>query len=336
MSTNSSVLAKERKEEKKIQNDLIKKAKNKERMSLFIPFFGIVFVTLFFAIVTKGNSLSMNNITNIMNQSFSIIIVSVGAVFVYSHGGMDMSPGAVQGLTSVIVASLILDNIISGFLILPVSILIGAVCGFFTGAIHVAIGVPAFVVSLCVKYIATGITRTATSKSDIYIPYNNFSYWNKVSIKVFVLVVVIVIGYLAFEYTRVGKYLKAIGGNFNTARQCGVKVKKYTVIAYAILGATTGLVSLFGLTRTGVVSSSTGQGFELDILTAIVLGGFPLNGGAKSRLSFAVIGAITVAILTNGLILWGVGPEIIGGIKGVLFLVIVYLSYERKKGEVVN
>lgn len=336
MDTKSSVLAKERIEEQEIQTELIKKAKRKEKLSLFIPFFGIVFVTLFFAIVTGGNSLSMNNITNIMNQSFSIIIVSVGAVFVYSHGGMDMSPGAVQGLTSVVVASLILSTSIPGFLILPVSILIGAICGFFTGAIHVGIGVPAFVVSLCVKYIATGITRTATSKSDIYIPYSEFSYWNKTSIKIIVLLSVIVIGYLVFEYTRVGKYLKAIGGNYNTASQCGIKVKKYTVLAYSILGATTGLVSLFSLTRTGVVSSSTGQGFELDILTAIVLGGFPLNGGAKSRLSFAVIGAITVAVLTNGLILWGVGPEIIGGIKGILFLVIVYLSYERKKGEVIN
>lgn len=332
----NGVLAKEREEEVMIQEQLIAKTRKKEKLSMIIPFFGIIFITGFFAIVTKGNTLTPSNLNNIMNQSFSIIIVAVGAVFVYSHGGMDMSVGAVQGLSSVVVASLILQGAIPGWMVLPVSVLVGTVTGFTTGAIHVTIGVPAFVVSLCMRYIATGITRTATSAKDLYIPYSDFSFWNKGLIKLMVLLLVIGIGYITFKYTRVGKYLKAIGGNKITAGQSGINVKKYTVLAYMILGSTVGLVSFFSLTRTGVVSSSTGQGFELDILTAIVLGGFPLSGGAKSKISSAILGAITVAILTNGLILWGADPNIINGIKGVLFLIIVYLSYERRKGEVVS
>lgn len=332
----NAVLAKEREEEKQIQEQLIAKAKRNEKISMIIPFLGIIFIVIFFAIVTKGNTLTSSNLTNIMNQSFNIIIVAVGAVFVYAHGGMDMSVGAVQGLASVIVASLILRGAIPDWMVLPLSILVGIVSGFLTGAIHVAIGVPAFVVSLCMKYIATGITRTATSAKDLYIPYNNFSYWNNWLLKLVVLLLVIIISYIVFEYTRVGKYLKAIGGNKTTAYQSGINVKKYTVLAYMILGATVGLVAFFGLTRTGVVSSSTGQGFELDILTAIVLGGFPLAGGAKSKIRSAILGSITVAVLTNGLTLWGVDPDIIGGIKGVLFLIIIYLSYERKKGELVS
>ena len=330
------VLAKEREDEKLIQEQLIAKARRNEKISMVVPFLGIVFILIFFAIVTKGNTLTPSNLNNIMNQSFSIIIVAVGAVFVYSHGGMDMSVGAVQGLASVVVASLILQGAIPGWMVLPASILVGTVVGFFTGAIHVAIGVPAFVVSLCMRYIATGITRTATSAKDIYIPYNEFSFWNNGLLKLCVLLLVIAISFIVFEYTRVGKYLKAMGGNRITAYQSGIKVKKYTVLAYMILGATVGLVAFFGLTRTGAVSSSTGQGFELDILTAIVLGGFPLSGGAKSRISSAILGSITVAVLTNGLIIWGMDPSIIGGIKGVLFLIIVYISYERKKGEVVS
>lgn len=332
----SGVLAKEREEEKRKQEELISKARRNEKISMVIPFLGIVFIVIFFAIVTKGNTLTASNLNNIMNQSFNIIIVAVGAVFVYSHGGMDMSVGAVQGLASVVVASLILKGAIPEWMVLPISILVGLAAGFMTGAIHVTIGVPAFVVSLCMRYIATGITRTATSAKDLYIPYNNFSFWNNGFLKLMVLLLVIVISYIAFEYTRIGKYLKAIGGNKTTAFQSGINVKKYIVLAYMILGSTVGLVAFFGLTRTGVVSSSTGQGFELDILTAIVLGGFPLSGGAKSKIRSAILGAITVAVLTNGLVLWGVDPNIIGGIKGVLFLIIVYISYERKKGEIVS
>lgn len=332
----TGILAKEREEEKILQAELIAKAKRNEKLSFIIPFLGIIFITSFFAIITKGNTLTANNLNNIMNQSFNLIIVCVGAVFVYSHGGMDMSPGAVQGLTAVIVAQIILNNTLPVWMILPISILIGALCGLVTGAVHVTIGVPAFIVSLCVKYIASGITRTTTSKDDIYIPYNDFSFWNHGVLKVIVLLLVIIVAYTVFEYTRVGKYLKAIGGNKKTALQSGVNVKKYIIIAYMILGGSVGLIALFGLTRTGVANSSTGMGFELDVLTAIVLGGFPLSGGAKSKIRSAVLGAVTVAILTNGLVIWGVDPDVIGGIKGVLFLIIVFLSYERKKGEIIT
>lgn len=328
------VLAKEREEEKRKQEELIQQMKRKNIISGIIPFLGVVFIFLFFAIVTRGKTISSSNLTNLVNQSYTLIIVAVGATFVYSYGGMDMSCGAVQGLVSIVIASLALQSTLPTWLMLPIAIIVGTLVSSINGIISVITRVPVFVVSLCINFICTGIVATAVSKADIYMPYAKYSSWNNNILKTVILGLVIALGYYVFEYTKVGKGLKAIGGNRNTAEQSGIKAKFYIIIAHMIIGASIGLISFFTLTRTGTVSAQTGAGLMLDVLTAIVLGGFPLNGGSKSKIRSAVLGAVIVATLSNGLTIWGVDPNYVGGIQGILFLIIVYLSYERRKGEI--
>ncbi|MHB8127854.1 MAG: ABC transporter permease [Mobilitalea sp.] len=328
------VLAKEREEERIAQQEIIKKMKRKNMVSAIIPFLGVVFIFIFFAIVTDGKTVSSSNITNLVNQSYTLIIVAVGATFVYAYGGMDMSCGAVQGLVSVIIAYLALQGTLPAWMMLPIAIIIGMMISSINGILSVVTNVPVFVVSLCINFVCTGAVATIVSKADIYMPYAEYSSWNNNVLKTVILILVIAVGYYVFEYTKIGKNLKAIGGNKNTAEQSGIKSKVYIIVAYMIIGASIGLISFFTLTRTGTVSAQTGAGLMLDVLTAIVLGGFPLAGGAKSKIRSAVLGAIIVAMLSNGLTIWGVDPNYVGGIQGILFLVIVYLSYERRKGEI--
>lgn len=330
------ILAKERKDEIIAYHKILKKIKRRNRMSAVIPFLGLIFIFIFFAIVTDGKTISRSNITNLVNQSYTLIIVSVGATFVYAYGGMDMSCGAVQGVVSVIIASLALNNILPAFIMLPIAIIMGMLISSINGIVSVVTRVPVFVVSLCINFVCTGIIATVVSKADLYLPYEEYSSWNNNVLKTIVLILVIAVGYYVFEYTKIGKSLKAIGGNRNTAEQCGIHSKLYIIAAYMIIGASIGLISFFTLTRTGTVTAQTGAGLMLDVLTAIVLGGFPLTGGAKSKIRSAVLGAIIVAMLSNGLTIWGVDPNYVGGVQGILFLVIVYLSYERRKGEIFN
>ncbi len=330
------VLAKERVEEKALQEKLIADAKRKKVLSMIIPYAGLAFLIVFFIMVTAGNFISLSNLENLINQSYTLIIVAVGAAFVYAWGGMDMSIGAIQAFTSVIIAVVALQHVLPIWMILPISIIVAAAVDSLNAIISLATHVPVFVVSLCINYICTGIVAASVSQSDIYISYQEYSAFNNTAVKAIVLLAVIAVGYYMFEYTRLGKGLKAVGGNINTAKQSGINAAKYIVIAYAILGAAVGVISFFALTRTGIVSASTGNTLMLDVLTAIVLGGFPMAGGSKAKISSAIVGAVTVSVLTNGLTLWGVDPNYISGIKGILFLIIVYLSYERKKGEIFN
>ena len=121
-----------------------------------------------------------------------------------------------------------------------------------------------------------------------------------------------------------------------TAAQAGIRVKKQIFLAYAILGACVGITAVFSMFRTGTIGAQAGSGIEFSMMLAIVLGGFPMSGGEKSRLVSAIVGAVTATMLTNGLALWGIDPNLIGGIKGVIFVVIIALTYDRSAGKLVS
>lgn len=312
---------------------MIQQEKRSQTLSNIVPFLGLGFLVVFFAVVTKGAFIEFNNLSNLIDQSYTLIIVAVGAAFVYAYGGMDLSIGAIQGFTSVILATVALQHVLPMWMILPISIVVAMVVDSLNAIISLVSKVPVFVVSLCLNYICSGIVTASVAQHDIYISYNEYAAYNSIPIKVMVLLLVIVGGYYLFEYTRLGKGLKAIGGNIETAKQSGINVNLYIIASYAILGGVVGLISFFSLTKTGIVTASTGGTLMLDILVAVVLGGFPLTGGSKAKIRSAIIGAVTVSVLSNGLSLWGLAPNYIDGVKGVLFLIIVYLSYERKKGE---
>jgi ribose transport system permease protein len=327
--------AKEREEEISEQERLTKVAKRKEQISSVTPFLGLALIVIFFTIVTKGVLISTNNLNNLVAQCFNLVIIAVGASFIFAHGGMDMAIGSIVGVSSLVGALCLTNPTIPIWAAFLAAILVGMFCEFLTSIINVSANVPVFVVSLCMKYICTGVITTAVSKSDVFIDYNKFQYLNNGMLKAFVLVCIIAIGYFIFEYTSLGKDLKAIGGNQVMAYQSGVKTKKNIVYAFLITGALIGIVAMFSLARVGSVGAQTGAGLEFDAMTAIVLGNFPMLGGSASKIRSAIVGAIIVSVLTNGLTLWGVDPSLIYGIKGILFLTIVYVSYDRRKGDIV-
>ena len=146
----------------------------------------------------------------------------------------------------------------------------------------------------------------------------------------------ILAGYYLFEMTPFGKQDKAIGGNENTARQAGVSVKKIKLISYILIGFCTGMAAVFQMFRNGEVTAQSGTGLEFNLMLAVILGGMPMRGGEKCRFISAIIGAITVAVLENGLVLWGLDLSFVNGIKGLLFVIIVGLSYDKSLGKLVS
>lgn len=318
-----------------IQADLEKKAAQKQRINTIIPYLGLVFIVLFFIIVTEGKFISADNIGNLINQGFVLVLIAIGSSFVYAHGGMDFSIGAVSGVAQLVCGLLILADVP-----LPICILaciavcvVGSCC---TASISLFLGVPVFIGSMCVRTSFTGILKTVVSTSDISILFSDYAFMNNTVVKAVIMIVVILIGYYLFNYTVIGKYNKALGGNVVTARQAGVNDRKYIFIAYMIMGICVGIASVFAFFRTGKVTSYSGNGYEFNIMMAIVLGGFPMTGGDRSKISSAIIGALTVTCLSNGLQLWGLDALLVSGVKGVLFVIIVALSYDRSAGKLVS
>ena len=333
MADNSAIRHSEKNEA--IQAELEKKAARKDALGRIVPYFGLIFIILFFTIVTGGTFIGTDNLGNLVNQGFVLCMIAIGSSFVYAHGGMDFSIGAVAGVAQLVCGLMILKGMPIWICIL-LTILVCIAGAFCTAGITLLMGVPVFIGSMCVRTSFQGILKTFCQSSDIAIDFEKYNYINNVGIKAVILVIAILLGYYLFNYTVIGKYNKALGGNPRTAEQAGVGRKKWIYIAFILMGICVGIASVFAFFRTGKVNAYSGNGYEFNIMMAIALGGFPMAGGEKSKISSAIVGALTVTCLTNGLGLWGLDATLISGVKGALFVLIVALSYDRSAGKLVN
>lgn len=318
-----------------IQHELNRKAMRKERVTQLLPFVGIIVLTLFFSIITKRQFIKMENLQLLLNQCFTMVIVMVGAVFLYSLGKLDMAIGAVLGLASLVI-TVLFNRGVPLILCLLVGIIVSILFMNITAAAKNYLKIDPFIASLCVSNVCTGIVVAITKKGKITFPYSKAPWLNAPSIKIIVLLVLVLLGYALYNYTAYGKSLKAIGGSPKVARISGIKVELMTHLAYATIGIVIGVGALFTVARSGAVDSAIASNMNLNIMIAIVLGGFPLSGGANAKFSAPIIGALMITILTNGLAMIGQANALGYAIKGVLFIIVVAMTYEKSNGKLVN
>ncbi len=298
-------------------------------LNKIIPFLGLAVMIFVFQVFGHGKLLTEGNLKSILNQSVYVAIMAFGAIFVYSHGGMDLSYGSVIGFS-------VLCAILTGRAgaPLPVIILVNIVSALawfvLNGLVSVYLKVSPFIVSLCIMYMCRGILNTVCAKEKYSVPVYIYNYDNW-TVKIVILIVTFIVCYLLFEKTWIGKANKAIGGNPLAAQQAGVNVEKTRMIAYIISGITVGIGGFILMCRAGSVATSTGQGLEMNVITALVLGGVPLSGGSRAKMIGALVGSISVILLRNGLIILGVNERVIEGIQGIVLLVIVFLTYVKNK-----
>lgn len=294
-----------------------------------LPLAGLLFVFIFFLIATKGGLLSPSNIKNISDQVFKTLIVSVGAVFIYAHGGFDMSLGAISGVSQMIMSLIIMktNSSLPPLVIMLIGVGICVLLCVTNAVLHVGLKVPIFVATMCMNFACTGLLVSVVQSRDVTIPYTTLAAFNTSAVRVATLIAVVVVYWCLFEKTKIGKSLKAIGGSRVVATQSGINVNKMIITAFALAGICVGIVSFLSLSRANKILGSTGGNIQMDAMIAIVLGGMPLAGGASSKLRAAVIGALTITLLTNGMTIMGLDYSYVNVTKGLLFVIIVTLSY---------
>ena len=298
-----------------------------------LPLVCMIFLFLCFTVITGGRFLSGNNMEVLLNQAFGVLVASIGATFVYAHGGMDLSIAGLSGFCMCMIAYCL--NYVNWFWALLAALAVGVVSGILTSGISIAMNIPAFIVSICMGNIWRGIVLTITSSSWMEVPASFLKFDNWI-IKIITMIVLIITGFYIFDFTRIGKDMKAIGGSAEVARLSGVRVTLEMLLAYVIMGIFTTITAFFTLARVGVASSTAGSGLDMDVLIALLLGGLPLTGGAGSRMIGAVVGAFSLAILGNGLILCGVDPKVVDGIKGAVLLIVVFATMKKKEGQIIT
>ena len=155
-------------------------------------------------------------------------------------------------------------------------------------------------------------------------------------LKIGITVAVLVVAWFLFRFTRIGNDVKAVGSGETAARFSGVHTDRVKFLAFVCAGALTGLAAFVNVIKVGSITATAGNQLETQILISLVLGGLPITGGAKVRFSNIVVGTLMYAVLNSGLSILGYDPQTQQLIKGVIFLIFVALTIDRKALKVIK
>ncbi len=310
-----------------------RKAGIRRLLSNSITLLGLIFLVVFFGIVTKGNLLSAKNLSLIFKQGYALLLVTLAGVFVMSTGNLDFSLGATVGFSCV--CATLTATYISPALSIPVAVLVGLAVGLINGISITKFKLPSFIACLCMLFILTAATQSLITGSSIMMPVSMIK-WETNLLKGIVAVIYLAVMIVMFNYTKVGKQLKSLGVSIEAARQSGVNIDRMMILAYVISGVAAGIAGFFMMLRTGGAATTTGQTMTTDVIVAIVFGGMSISGGASSKISAAILGTLIVTILNNGMVLAGYGGDAQQLVKGILFLAIIAVSMKRDSNVIVK
>ncbi|MBS5737239.1 MAG: ABC transporter permease [Clostridiales bacterium] len=302
-----------------------------EKLRKIIPIAGLLILFIIFSATTGGLFLRWNNLQNLILQSAITMVAAVGTAFVMAHNNLDFSLGGACALSCVLSYLIVGNNLVLFFIL---CIVFGVICGLFSAVLHVKGEVPAFIAGMCLMFAGRGLAQSVAASNTMML--TQAAQLNNMWFFIVVLVVVVVIGYILFNYTKIGKYQKLIGTNPKAAQLSGISVGKYKTIAFIISGVTIGLASCLTVIRSPSIVGSTGTNLETNVLLALSLGGMSMTGGSASRMRSAVIGTLIFFILNNGLTLWGLDPNYVDIVKAIFFLFTVTISIDRSQYEVIT
>lgn len=300
-----------------------------------ISFSAFILMFAFFFVVLGPRFVQPGNIQTILEQSVGLLIVAVGVTFVILIGCIDLSVGSVVALVGVIAAT-VLKSTGSTLSAVLAGLAVGVACGLANGVIHSYFAVPSFIVTLGMLSIARAITILFSGGSVVMIPFE--SVFKQFGLTPWMLVIGAVLalaGWVLQRFTIFGRYTLMIGGDETVARLSGINVRRLKTMVFTVCGLFTALGGIVIAARIGSGSPSTGQGYELDVISAVVLGGTSLRGGIGG-VRGTILGALTLSMLNNGLVLMGVASDVQLLVKGLVLILAVYVSLERAKDEVIK
>jgi ribose/xylose/arabinose/galactoside ABC-type transport system permease subunit len=297
-----------------------------------------VIVVGVFAIGTRGKYLSWPNIEVILRLAGIPAILAVGLHQTIVLGGIDLSVEGVAALCIVFVGILLKNPVNSndiGFLIVPIVVAVGAGAGIVTGLVHTKLRIPSFIGSLGMNWILYGLAVYINKASQV--PLLDARIQGVVNgvtlgipnIALFALTLAIVVQGVQ-DHTRFGRYLYAIGGDELLAQQAGVKVDRIKIMTFALAGMFYGLAALFLSTRLGSAHPKTGSNILFPAVTAVAVGGVALTGGIGGAKN-AALGALIVTALNDGLVLMQVNPYVQQAVNGIVLIVAVAMTIDRRK-----
>jgi len=303
----------------------------------FLPFASLVALCVLIAAL-EPKFLSTGNLAGVARQTAVITIIAMGMTVVMVSGGIDLSVGSMMALAGVAGAFALTSGapVLAG---IAAALAAGAACGLANGVAIAALRIPPFIATLGAMGVYRGVALLATDgKAVVGLP-SGFGYlaegnlFGVVPVPLLLVVLVALATHFLLSSTRPGRYCYAIGSNVEAARYAGVRVSRYQIMFYVILGALAGLAGAIESARLVTGQPTAGEGYELRVIAAVVIGGGSLSGGQGSVVG-TIIGALIMGVLSNGANLLGISSftqQIVIG--AVIVLAVTFDEFQRRRLE---
>lgn len=305
--------------------------------------FGSLIVLLIFFSLASENFFQFGNLVSIMLSTAVIGVLGVGVTFVIITGGIDLSVGTVMTFSSVIAGVFIsiwempiLVGVLAG-------LLAGALCGFLNGVVIAKMKIPAFIATLGMMMVTKGLSLVISDTKPIY--FSDYEAFSKISLGSFTKYIIpgaeipnavvvffglALVASFILSKTILGRYNFSIGSNEEATRLSGINVDAWKIAIHSLCGLFCGVAGILMASRLNSAQPALGQGYELEAIAAVVIGGTSLNGGEGSILG-TVIGALLMSVLTNGLRILSVKQEWQTVVIGFVVIGAVFADIIRRK-----
>ena len=306
---------------------------NFKNYGIFVVFIVLVIILM---ILSPNAFAKPRNLINVVKQASINGVLACGMMFVIIAGGIDLSAGSVVALSGVVAAYLAQMQGIP--IILPIlgALGTGALIGLINGFGAAYAELPPFIITLATMSIVRGAALILSGGSPVFGLQEQFegiagiSIANVIPILVLYFLLIAVFSGFILNKTVFGRHVYAIGGNSITAKVSGINVKSMLLRVYVICGVFSGIAGLLIASRTMQGSPTVGVGYEMDAIAAVVIGGVSMSGGSGKWYG-TIIGALLLALISNGLDILGVSSNFQQIIKGIIIAVAVYLDLRGKK-----
>lgn len=304
-----------------------------EFVAHYIAYLALVLVVLVFGVLAPDRFLTLANLGTVLQNGAVLCLVAIGLTFVIIGGSIDLSVGSAMALAGVCAAYFTPQLGVWAF---PIAMLVGGAIGAVNGALFVWGRIPSFVVTLGMLSMARGVTVMLTQGTPVSIsltsPYNALG---NPPVPFLFMLVAATLTALLLKFTTFGRYVFAIGGDEEKTRILGVSIRGVKFAMFMLSGVMAGTGGGILTAQIGSGSPTTGIGFELMAISAVVIGGTPLTGGMGSIVG-TVVGSLVMTALANGLVILGVSTNVQTVLTGAVLIVSVLVSIRRGRIRIIK
>ena len=286
--------------------------------------------------IATSKFLKPNNLISVLRQMSINAYTALGMTLIIILGHIDLSVGAIVAMSGTLTVGFIVTQGLPIPVAILLGILLGMVAGLISGMIVTYFRVPAFIITMAMMNVCSGVAYVysggqATRINDDFFSAIGTGYlFNTIPLPVVYMIILIIVISFLLGKTKFGTYIYAIGGNREAARLSGVPIKKVEIAVFTISGVLSAFAGLVLCSRMYSGQPSVGSGYELDAIAACVLGGTSMSGG-KGRISGTIFGAMVIGVISNGLNLIGVSSYWQLIVKGLIIACAVLLDSQKGK-----